>query len=158
MSTLFGILQTDINPHFSSYGPEGQGFESLTACQEKALNLNGFRAFSFSLAVWNSCFLTQDANLDANFSQFSLYFNPWASVERVDFLWQEYELGGKTGKSSHLSSQFLSEKMKMESTFGGTRHGRLRLMFPLREPCRWQKQELDDGKRKSTMSTPTSSK
>ena len=54
MSTLFSISQTDKNPYFNGYGPEGQGFESLTACQEKALNLKGFRAFSFSLAVWNS--------------------------------------------------------------------------------------------------------
>ena len=35
MSTLSSISRTDKNPNFNGYGPEGQGFESLTACQEK---------------------------------------------------------------------------------------------------------------------------
>ena len=95
MSTLFGILQTDINPHFSSYGPEGQGFESLTACQEKALNLNGSRLFSFSLAVWSSWFLALGAQMGAQNVRFLFDLNPFQRLERVDFLWQEYEQIGK---------------------------------------------------------------
>ena len=35
MSTLSSISRTDKNPNFNGYGPEGQGFESLTACQER---------------------------------------------------------------------------------------------------------------------------
>ena len=35
MSTLFSISRIDKSPNFNSYGPEGQGFESLTACQER---------------------------------------------------------------------------------------------------------------------------
>ena len=41
MSTLFSISQTDKNPYFNGYGPEGQGFESLTACQKKAVPIRG---------------------------------------------------------------------------------------------------------------------
>ena len=49
MPTLFDISQTDKIPNFNGYGPEGQGFESLTACQEKALNLNDSRTFTLSI-------------------------------------------------------------------------------------------------------------
>ena len=48
MSTLFSISQTDKNPYFNGYGPEGQGFESLTACQEKAVPIWGL-LFSYIL-------------------------------------------------------------------------------------------------------------
>ena len=47
MSTLFSISQTDKSPNFNGYGPEGQGFESLTACQKKQLHICGAVSFLY---------------------------------------------------------------------------------------------------------------
>ena len=43
----------------TTYGPEGQGFESLTACHEKACNLNGYRLSAFyshssKITIWRT--------------------------------------------------------------------------------------------------------
>ena len=48
---------------------------------------------------------------------FSFDLNPFQRLERVDFLWQEYEQIRKTEKSSRLSSLFLSEGTKTETKF-----------------------------------------
>ena len=156
MSTLFSISQTDKNPYFNGYGPEGQGFESLTACQKKSLESQRVQGF----LVFYGCCKIRDFWLWAHkwahkMSDFSFDLNPFQRLERVDFLWQEYEQIRKTEKSSLLSSSLVLEGTKMETKSGSTQHGFPHQMSLHREQCRWQKQELDGGKRKSALNIKT---
>ena len=95
----------------SGYGPEGQGFESLTACHEKACNLNGYRLSAFyshssKITIWRT--FSAQAPPPAAFLSWSAAGGYFLQAETAE-LFADHGHPGRYPLGDKLTQQLLSD-------------------------------------------------